>query len=295
MVRFMARRALVALLILLATFAVLFFLLELAGEPASTSAAELLRFPAWISAVVTGEFGTSSQLGAPVGPIIAAHLALSGPLLLMGMVLAGAIGIGGGVLMARRNRRIAKGVLGLTAAIDVLPTFWLSLLLSLIFATGLHWFGRGGFVPWGQSAAGALISLLLPGLALGLSGAAPLAVLVCGALVRARDSLSLRPGRARGLNRPEALRQYGKRAAILEVVRGSGRLATAMIVDVAVVETVFYLPGLGRLLIDAALAHDIVLLRGAFVPALGSIALCVLVAQIAAGWIDPRVRQKVGA
>lgn len=291
MVWFMARRALVAVLVLFFALAIVFFPLGLAGE----GHGEVWQFPGWIGGALAGNLGLSSSQQAPVSDIVVGRLALTGPLLLLGLAIGGLLGTGWGVLAARQTGAWGKALMRLASAIGGIPAFWLSLVFSLVFAGGLHWFAAGGFVPWGRSVAGALWSLLLPALALGLSSAGPVAIAVRNALVHARAGSVGLAGPARSLTASEAYRRTGRRRILLDVIAPGGAFIAAMIINTVVVETVFYLPGLGRLLIDAALTRDVVLLRGGLLVVLTTGVVPIVAAQIAAGWLDPRIRRRATA
>ena len=254
------------------------------------------NFPGWFAHILIGDFGVSASAGSSAGGLIAARLSVTIPLALLAMLLAGLIGIGLGALAALRPDSIGdRVVVVLSAVLTAAPNFWLGMVLVLALASGLHWLPPGGFVPWQQNVGGALVSLLLPALALGLPAGGALAITVRDALVVARQSDFVLAERARGYAERDAFRQDGLPAAMLAVVRPAIPQAAAIVLGTVIVENVFYLPGLGRLILDAVTARDPVLVSGALVALVFLIAITTFLLQLGFAWADPRRRHEAAA
>ncbi len=208
--------------------------------------------------------GMSASLNASVGALLADRLAVTVPLVVLAIIVTvlvgGAIGWGAG---QRPGSWLDRALGGLAQAVAAIPGFWLGMLLVLLFSAVLRLLPPGGFVPWSQSFGGALASLLLPALALALPQAGLLALLVRDTLAGISGSAYFTALGARGVSRSEALRAHGWRMALSKVLAGLGAMLGALIAGALVVESVFYLPGLGRLSFDAVTAGDMPLLRGA--------------------------------
>ena len=244
----------------------------------------------WLGHALVGDFGRAAN-GGSVGSLVAARLAVTVPLALLALVLAILIGCGIGYLAALRPGSIGDRALSALAEIGVAsPNFWLGMVLALLLATTLHWLPPGGFVPWQDNAGAALTSLLLPALALALPAAGALAV-------RSRDVLSetavsgpVRGAQARGLTAREAMLRLGLPYAALRIAAGIGAQAMAIIAGSVIVETVFYLPGLGRLILDALDARDLAVVRGGVVVLVLLIAGAAFLSALGATLADPRSR-----
>src|SRR3569833_2544884 len=285
MLRFTLSRLAALLATVLITAWLVFALLAPAGN-----------FFGWLGHMLIGDFGTSASAGGPVGALLAARLGVTIPLALLAMVLAALIGIGLGALAALRPDSVGdRVVVVLSAILTAAPNFWLGMVLVLAFAGGLHWLPPGGFVPWQQNFGGALLSLLLPALALGLPVGCALAITVRDALVAARTSDYVRGERARGVPEPEAFRRNGVPAAALAVLRPAIPQAAAIVLGTVIVENVFYLPGLGRLILDAVAARDLTLVSGALVVLVLLTGITAFLLQLGAAWAEPRRRHGTGA
>jgi peptide/nickel transport system permease protein len=312
MIWFVGRKALGLVATLLVAALLLFVLLDLLpGNPArfilginatpeSVTALEtqlgldqppLQRFLGWLGGMFIGNFGLSYTQGAPVGELVAGRLGVTVPLTLFAMILSAAIGLPLGLLAARRHDSLADRALTILTQLGVAtPNFWFGMLLVLLFAMTLHWLPPGGFVPWGDNPIAAIASLILPSLALALPQAAILAQAMRTALVDVQGSDYIRAARARGLTLREAVWRHGMHNALLAVLATLGPLFAYLFAGTMIVENVFYLPGLGRLIFDAVNAHDLILVRSTLIVLILFMAVTMFLADLGAAWLDPRVR-----
>ena len=230
------------------------------NAPAAADMPGWLRFLALMAGLVTGDFGISASQNAPVGTLIAERLAVTLPLALLSLIIAKAVGFGLGLLAARSA--VADRALGGLARLFALqPPFWLGMLLVLGLALTLKLLPAGGFVPWSSPVA-ALTSLLLPALALGLPHAGETGLGVRRDFERGLDATAILAQRAAGRTAKGARWTLGLGAAIRALPRRLGRQVISILAGAALVENVFYLPGLGRQILGAVAQHDLVLLRG---------------------------------
>lgn len=242
----------------------------------------------WLGHLLVGDFGRTAN--GDVGAALGGALAVTLPLVLFALILATAIGGGLGWAAALRPGSLTDRLLAAVAEIGAaVANFWLGLLLVLGFAGGLHWLPAAGFVPWTDDALQAIVSLLLPALALALPAAAAIALDARAALSEARQSLPVEAAQLRGLDAEAAFRRHGLRLALLELSPALALHAAALIAGAMIVEAAFSLPGLGRLILDAVSAHDAATLRAGLLVLVLLIAGTVFLVRVCAGSADPRL------
>jgi peptide/nickel transport system permease protein len=250
-----------------------------------------LRYLAWLGGMAHGDFGTSPIARVPVAPLILQKLAVSGPLALLGMAISLLLSIPLGIVAGVRHRRLSGALISaLSLAGIAIPAFWAGLLLITVFAIRLGWLPAGGFVPWDQDPQGALRSLLLPGLALGLVQAAVLTRYVRSAIVEVQREDFIRTARAKGLTRWQALRRHGFRNAAIPVVTVAGIQLTSLLVGAIVIENVFVLPGLGLLLYQSVGNRDLVMVRDLVLLLTAAVLVVNFGVDISYRLLDPRIR-----
>ncbi len=250
-----------------------------------------IQYAAWARGLLTGDLGESLQYGVPIGELVASRLAVTVPLAGLAVAIAVLIGIPLGLFAATHRGRLGDyGVMLLSQLGLAVPAFWLGILLILVFAVRLGWLSSGGFVPWSESALGALRSLLLPALALGAIRAAVVARLSRAAMLDVLHQEYLRTARGKGLSERVVLWKHALRNALLPVVTSIGMQFAALLAGTIIIENVFYLPGLGRFAFqaisqrDLPVVQDIVLLIAALVVGVN------LLVDLGCALLDPRVR-----
>jgi peptide/nickel transport system permease protein len=249
------------------------------------------RYLAWVGGMLHGDFGTSLLSRSPVAPEILDKLAVSAPLAALASVIALLLALPLGVLAGVRHRRLSGSLISaLSLGGIAVPGFWFGLLMVTLFAIKLRLLPAGGFVPWSDDPLAALRSLLLPALSLGLVQAAVLTRYVRSAVIEVQREDYMRTARAKGLTRAQALRRHGLRNAAIPVVTVLGIQLTSLLVGAIVIENVFVLPGLGRLLFQATGNRDLVLVQD-LVVLLTSVVLVVnFLVDLSYRLIDPRIR-----
>jgi len=251
------------------------------------------RFLNWIWGMLQGDFGMSYTQRAPVGELIWGRLGVTLPLALFAMVISVAVGLPLGIIAARRRgKALDTGVMVLAQTGIAIPNFWFGMLLTLVFAVALRWLPPGGFTPWHEDPMAALRGLVLPSLALALPQASIIARVMRTALVDVTGQDFIRTARAKGLTMGEAVWQHGLRNAMLPVLTILGLQFAYLIAGTIVVENVFYLPGIGRLIYDAILQRDLVLVQGATIILIVAVTATMLVTDIAYALVDPRLRER---
>ncbi|SEP86387.1 peptide/nickel transport system permease protein [Devosia sp. YR412] len=251
------------------------------------------RFIAWIWGMLGGDFGMSYTQRAPVGELIWGRLGVTLPLAIFAMVISVAVGLPLGILAARRRGKALDTAVMVVAQTGIaIPNFWFGMLLTLLFAVVLRWLPPGGFTPWHENPGLAFRGLILPSLALALPQASILARVMRTALVDVTSQDYIRTARAKGLTMGEAVWRHGVRNALLPVLTILGLQFAYLVAGTIIVENVFYLPGLGKLIYTAILERDLILVRGATIILILAVTATMLVTDIAYALVDPRLRER---
>ncbi|TMF90213.1 MAG: ABC transporter permease [Chloroflexi bacterium] len=250
-----------------------------------------LRYLQWAGGMLHGDFGTSVLSHTPVGPLILQKLTVSGPLALLAAAIALAVSVPTGVVAGVRYRRLSGAVLSaLSLGGIAIPAFWAGLLLATVFAVKLRLFPAGGFIDWTEDPVAAARSLVLPAVALGLVQAAVLTRFIRSAIIDVQREDFIRTARAKGLTRWQALQRHGFRNAAIPVVTILGIQITSLLVGAIVIENVFVLPGLGRLLFQSVGNRDLIVVQD-LVMLLTAVVLAVnFLVDLSYRLLDPRIR-----
>ena len=254
------------------------------------------RFANWAGALMQGDMGTSLRFNAPVSEVIAHRAANSLALMGIAWLLSGVLGFALGVAAgARRGGALDRVVRSYCFLLASTPTFWLGLLILMVFAVQLGWFPIGFSVPIGVSAADVTLAdavhhLVLPALTLSVTGVANIALHTREKVVDVLESDYVRFARARGESELSVIVHHGLRNVALPAVTLQSAFISEIFGGSVLVEQVFSYPGLGQAAVTAGLGGDVALLAGI---ALVSAALVFggnLLANILYGVFDPRMR-----
>ena len=254
------------------------------------------RFANWTGALLQGDMGTSLRFNAPVSEVIAHRAANSLALMGIAWLLSGVLGFALGVAAgARRGGALDRVVRSYCFLLASTPTFWLGLLILMVFAVQLGWFPIGFSVPIGVSAADVTLAdaahhLVLPALTLSVTGVANIALHTREKVVDVLESDYVRFARARGESELSVIIHHGLRNVALPAVTLQCAFISEIFGGSVLVEQVFSYPGLGQAAVAAGLGGDVALLAGI---ALVSAALVFggnLLANILYGVLDPRMR-----
>lgn len=311
MTRALAGRVVALVLTTLAASLIVFFALEvLPGDPAQlilgVNAREdtlaalrhqlgfdqpmAWRYLRWIGGMALGDFGISYTYSTPVAELIGERLRVSLPLALFAIGLSTVIAIPVGVFAAARRGRIADALTMGVAQIGVAaPNFWLGLLLILVFAVGLGWFPASGFPGWEGGFWQGLRGLTLPAIALALPQAAILARVTRSAVIETLHEDFVRTARAKGLSRRAALWRHAVPNALIPVVTVIGMQFSFLLAGTIIIENVFTLPGLGRLIFQAIAQRDLIVVESLVTLLAVSVILVNFLVDLAYLWLDPRL------
>ena len=251
-----------------------------------------VRYAAWIGGLLTGDLGVSHTYGVPVAGLIAERLAVTAPLALAAFVLSILIAVPLGMFAATRRGRAGDwGVMAFSQAGLAIPNFWFAILLILVFAVWLGWLPAGGFPGWGGGVPAALRALLLPALALALTEAAILARVTRSAVLETMGEDYVRTAWAKGLGRRAVMWRHVLRNALIPVTTIMGLQFAFLLAGAVIVENVFTLPGLGRLVLQAIFQRDVIVVKDAVLILAFMVVLVNFVVDLLYAAIDPRPKE----
>ena len=250
-----------------------------------------VRYGRWIKGFVTGDLGTSVAYDTPVAELIVERLAVSAPLALLAMALTTVIALTLGLYAASRHNQVGDvGVMGLSQLGIAIPNFWFAILLILVFSVKLQWFSAGGFPGWQDDAWAAFKALILPAVALAVVQAAILARITRSAVLDVLREDFVRTARAKGLSRRQVLWRHVLRNAFVPMLTVMGLQFANLLTGTIVVENVFSLPGLGRLIFQAISNRDLLVVQNVVMLLAASVIVINFVVDVLYAVIDPRLK-----
>ncbi len=257
----------------------------------------LTRYLDWMGGLLHGDMGNSYAYGSPVAELIAERLLLTVPLAVLAMLLTTVIALAVGVYAASRHNSAGDVGLMTLAQIGIaIPNFWFAILLILLFSVKLQWLSAGGFDGWyfddGVWAGlwEGLQSLILPAFALAVVQAAILARFTRSAVLEVLREDFVRTARAKGLSRRATLWGHVLRNAMIPVITVMGLQFAELLAGTIVVENVFYLPGLGRLIFQSIANRDVIVVRNCVMLLAAMVVIVNFFVDVLYAVIDPRVK-----
>jgi peptide/nickel transport system permease protein len=304
------RLALTAPILLLVSFLVFSLLLLLPGNPAlvilgpEASPEQVRRFArelgtdrpiavqyvSWLGRALAGDFGRSTRTGQPVVAAIRERLAPSIELAVVGMTMAFVVGGGLGLAAGWRPGTLVDQVTRAFATLGIaIPTFWLAILLILWVSLRLGLLPPSGYVPFIEDPAANLRAMLLPGITVAVTMAAVIARTVRASLLEARNEMYVVTARAKGLSERAIFARHVLRNALIPILTVTGLQVGRLMGGMVITETIFAIPGIGRLAVDSVLARDFLTVQGVVLV----MAVWVLVANLVVDMLnlaaDPRI------
>ena len=311
MVRFAVRRLTTVLLTLWAASILVFTVLNILpgtpaqvilgtqATPASVRALTIklglneplvLQYLHWMQGLLTLHLGNSYISGQPIAPELGAALEVTAPLVVLGLLVGLLIAVPAGLVSAVHHRQASGAALAAATQVGIaIPNFVLGILLIIVVAVYLKWLPASGFTPWSSSVGGALQSLILPSVSLGLVEGAILARYVRTAVLGVLRADYLRTARAKGMRTGQALVRHGIRNAAVPVVTVLGLELSGLIIGAVVIEAVFTLPGVGSLLLSSVANRDLILVQDIVMLVATVVVLTNLLVDILYRVIDPRI------
>ncbi|MCU4184950.1 ABC transporter permease [Acidiferrimicrobium sp. IK] len=243
----------------------------------------------WLHGMVTGALGTSYVSQLPIGTQIWQALQVTGPLVLLGLVIGLVIAIPLGLFGALLQGRATGAVLGAIGQVGLaVPTFVGGTLLIIVFAVEFHVLPASGFPEWSHPGS-ALKSLLLPAISLGVVEGGIISRYLRTSVLDLLQSDYLRTARMKGLSMGQALRRHGLRNAMLPLVTVGGLELAGLIVGAIVVENVFTLPGIGTLLLTSVNNRDLLVAQDIVMFVSGTVLVLNLLVDLSYRLLDPRL------
>ena len=250
-----------------------------------------VRYLNWLGEVLQGDLGRSYTYDTPVQELLLNRVELSLPLALLAILLSTGIAIPLGVFAASRHRKVADtGIMGFAQLGVAVPNFWFAILLILLFSVKLGWFSAGGFAGWDAGWFPAFKSLVLPAVALALPQAAILARVTRSSVLETVQEDYIRTARAKGLSGSQALWRHAVRNALIPVVTILGLQLSFLLAGTIIIENVFYLPGVGRLLFQAIAQRDLMVVKNLVLVLAATVVLINFLVDLLYAVLDPRLR-----
>ena len=312
MIQFILRRLLIAVPVLLLVSLISASLMQLVpGDPAAviagSSASDIevakireqlglnrpfaSRLGAWYVALAHGDLGNSILLNRPVTTAIAERVPVTLALAGFALLLTVAIGLPCGIIAAvRANTWIDQAVLTLALIGVSVPNFWLSLMLIVLFGVMLEWLPAGGYVPFADDPVQWMRCLILPAFSLALLQVGLLARITRATMLEVLQQDYVRTARAKGLPAMKVIGKHALKNVMVPVVTVIGISFGLLLSGSVVIETVYSIPGMGRLLANAIFGRDYPLIQGGLLLTAAVLVLLNLVVDVLYAVIDPRIK-----
>ena len=311
---YLAERAAVLLATLLAATAIVFVIVQVVpGDPVrymmglqadpdtvalmrhqlGLDAGPLQRYGSWVGGLLHADFGLSYTYRIPVSALLAERLQVSLPLALYALLLSSAVAFPSALYAASRRGRFGDSfVSGVTQLGLAVPNFWLGMLLVLAFAIGLRWVSAGGFPGWEAGFWPAVKALTLPAIALAMPQAAILARVLRGALIDALHEDYIRSARAKGVGERRVLLRHALPNAMVPVLTILGMQFSFLLAGGVIIENVFFLPGLGRLVFQAIVQRDLIVVQSVVVVLVFAVVMVTFLVDLGYVLVNPQLRAR---
>ena len=251
------------------------------------------RYFLWVRNALTGDFGISHSFSVPVSELITERLPLTVSLAISGMLFTVTFAFILGVFAAANHRRSGDWGVMIASQLGIaVPAFWLSILLVLLFAVKLRWLPPGGFPGW-ENPADAIRSLILPTLALTLVQSAVLARVTRSSMLEVMRQDYIRTAHASGFHQRRILWRHTLPNALIPIVTIIGMQFAALVTGTIVIENVFYLPGLGKLIFQSISNRDLPTVQALVMLFAAIVIIANFIVDIAYSIIDPRLKERV--
>ena len=255
----------------------------------------LMRYMQWAGGLLQGQSGISISYDTPTAVLMLERMHVTLPLAIMAMSLTVLMALCLGLYAASKlNTAGDVGVMTLSQIGLALPNFWLAILLILLFAVQLQWVSAGGFPGWSEEDGGGLwagfSALILPAMALAAVQTAILTRVTRSAVIEAMSEDYVRTARAKGLSKQQVLWGHVLRNAMIPVITVMGLQFGNLITSAIVIENVFVLPGIGRLIFQAIANRDLIVVRDVVMLLSAMVILINFLIDLLYAWIDPRLK-----
>lgn len=251
----------------------------------------VLQYFYWIGNVLTGDFGTSISSGQPVLPLIWDRFLVSANIVFVSIFFAALIAVPAGMFAAWRQDKLSDvSVIAVATLLLSIPSFWLGLMLMLVFGLWLGWLPIVGYVPFSRDFAQAAIYMILPVVTLILAESGSITRMARASTIEVARLEYITHARAKGLSESAVMWRHAFKNAFAPTWTLIGLILGSLLANIAVIETVFTIPGLGRLMVDAIYARDYPVVQGCMLYVAFMYVLVNLVVDLVYPLLDPRVK-----
>jgi peptide/nickel transport system permease protein len=255
----------------------------------------LSRYVAWVGGLLQGQSGISISYDTPTALLMMERMHVTLPLAIMAMSITILVALSLGLYAAsKQNTAGDVGVMTLSQLGLAVPNFWLAILLILLFAVHLQWVSAGGFPGWSADDGGGFwagtAALILPAMALAAVQTAILTRVTRSAVIESMSEDYVRTARAKGLSKQQVLWRHVLRNAMIPVVTVMGLQFGNLITSAIVIENVFVLPGIGRLIFQAIANRDLIVVRDVVMLLSAMVILINFFIDVLYALIDPRLK-----
>ncbi len=251
----------------------------------------ILQYLSYMGNLVMGDLGRSITYDVSIASLIFSRLQVTVPLAIFSLILAIVLSIPLGIYSSLHRNQVGDyGIMVFSQIGLAVPAFWAGILLILLFAVALHWLPAGGFQPWQVNPVKTLKSLFLPALSLGLVRAAVLTRMTRSSMLEILGEDYIRTAKSKGLPRRAVVYKHAFRNAIIPVITIVGLQAGDLLAGAIIVENVFHLPGVGRLVFEAIGQRDLPVIQGVVLLIGGIIVVINFIIDMAYRYLDPRIR-----
>jgi peptide/nickel transport system substrate-binding protein len=311
---YLAERAAVLLATLLAATTIVFVIVQVVpGDPVrymmglqadpeavaamrrqlGLDAGALQRYGSWVGGLLHGDFGLSYTYRVPVRALLAERLQVSLPLAVYALLLSTVVAFPCALYAAAKRGRLGDSIVsGITQLGLAVPNFWLGMLLVLVFAIMLRWVSAGGFPGWEAGFWTGVKALTLPAVALAMPQAAILARVLRGALIEALREDYIRSARAKGVGERRVLLKHALPNAMVPVLTILGMQFSFLLAGGVIIENVFFLPGLGRLVFQAIVQRDLIVVQSVVVVLVFAVVMVTFLVDLSYVLINPQLRAR---
>ena len=251
----------------------------------------VIQYLTWLGHVLRGDLGRSLADGTPVIDQIKVRLPVTLELTIGTFIVALLIALPAGILSATRRGTIVDYSSTLIALGGLsIPSFWLAIMFIIVFAVRLHWLPASGYVPFTEDPRANLAAMILPMVATGIRESAALTRMLRSGMLEVLNADYVRTARSKGLNDRLVVIRHALRNALVPVVTSAGLLLAGLIGGLVITETIFAIPGFGRLIVDAIYQRDFVTVQGAVLVSALLVVVINVGVDVIYALIDPRIR-----
>jgi len=264
--------------------------LEAAREELGLNDPMPVRYFTWLTNALQGDLGKSLRSGEPVTEVLLRRISVTVELAVLGTAFAVLLGVPAGILSARFRAGWIDAVINFLALSGMaIPYFWLGLLLIMLFSLGLHWVPPSGYVSFTEDPLQHLRLMALPTMTIAVAFAATMMRQTRASMLEVMTADYIRTARAKGLSERKVVLKHGLRNALVPVITVMGLQLGTLLGGAIITETVFALPGLGRMMVDGIFRRDFPIIQGALLATVIGVVLTNLATDALYRFVNPRI------